>query len=175
LLAFPGAPSTSVILDVVTGKMDGLELLRCLRRQGCIPVLMPIARGDEEDGILALSLSFNPNSSDQRDAVRSSRPRAHRSRLTLSPISAQMQFPRWTVTKNASGFNSSRCSRRSRSIRTMTNSSLPGNPAESTPFTVIAVYARTFPATRTTSLPPAGCFSQPGKISMRNHGRQSTT
>src|SRR5215471_7940240 len=46
---------------------------------------------------LSLSLSFHPNSSDQLDAVRSSRPRAHHPRLTLSPISAQMQFPRWTV------------------------------------------------------------------------------
>src|SRR5215472_10659446 len=45
---------------------------------------------------LGLSLFFHPNSSDQRDAVRSSRPRAHHPRLTLSPMSAQMQFPRWT-------------------------------------------------------------------------------
>src|SRR5215467_13610374 len=37
-----------VILDLVTGKTDGLELLRCLRMQGSIPVLMLIARGDEE-------------------------------------------------------------------------------------------------------------------------------
>jgi len=45
-----------VILDVMTGKMDGLELLRCLRMQGHIPVLMLTARGNEEDGILGLEL-----------------------------------------------------------------------------------------------------------------------
>jgi DNA-binding response OmpR family regulator len=43
-----------VILDVVRGKKDGLELLRCLQRH--IPVLMLTAREDEEDGILGLEL-----------------------------------------------------------------------------------------------------------------------
>lgn len=43
-----------VILDVTTGKMDGL--LRCLRMMGQIPVLLLTARGDEEDGILGLEL-----------------------------------------------------------------------------------------------------------------------
>jgi two-component system response regulator CpxR len=45
-----------VMLDAVTGKRDALELLRYLHRQEQIPVLMLIARGHEEDGILCLEL-----------------------------------------------------------------------------------------------------------------------
>ena len=44
-----------LILDVMP-KMDGLDLLRRLRREGSVPVLMLTAPGDEEDGILALEL-----------------------------------------------------------------------------------------------------------------------
>ncbi len=45
-----------VILDGMTGTRDALELLRCLRLHGQIPVLMLTERGDEEDGILGLDL-----------------------------------------------------------------------------------------------------------------------
>jgi len=45
-----------LILDVMMPKMDGLELLRRLRKEGSIPVLMLTPRGDEEDGILGLEL-----------------------------------------------------------------------------------------------------------------------
>jgi DNA-binding response OmpR family regulator len=49
-----------LILDVMMPrgqtKMDGLELLRRLRREGSVPVLMLTAPGDEQDGILALEL-----------------------------------------------------------------------------------------------------------------------
>lgn len=47
-------PFDLVILDAV--KMDGLKLLRWLRMQGQIPVLMLTSRGREEDGILGLEL-----------------------------------------------------------------------------------------------------------------------
>ncbi len=45
-----------LILDVMTGKADGLELLRCLRMQGHTPVLMLTECGQEEEGILGLEL-----------------------------------------------------------------------------------------------------------------------
>jgi DNA-binding response OmpR family regulator len=49
-----------LILDVMLPRsqtrMDGLELLRRLRKEGSVPVLMLTARGDEKDGILALEL-----------------------------------------------------------------------------------------------------------------------
>ena len=38
-----------LILDVMMPKMDGLELLRRLRKEGSVPVLMLTARGDERD------------------------------------------------------------------------------------------------------------------------------
>jgi DNA-binding response OmpR family regulator len=45
-----------LILDVMMPKMDGLELLRRLRKEGSVPVLMLTALGDEKDRILALEL-----------------------------------------------------------------------------------------------------------------------
>jgi two-component system OmpR family response regulator len=45
-----------LILDVMMPKMDGIELLRRLRKEGSVPVLMLTALGDEKDRILALEL-----------------------------------------------------------------------------------------------------------------------
>jgi two-component system response regulator CpxR len=45
-----------LILDVMMPKMDGFELLRRLRMEGSVPILMLTALGDENDGILALEL-----------------------------------------------------------------------------------------------------------------------
>jgi DNA-binding response OmpR family regulator len=45
-----------VIVDVMMPKMDGLELLRRVRKERSIPVLMLTARGHEKDRILALEL-----------------------------------------------------------------------------------------------------------------------
>jgi two-component system response regulator CpxR len=57
-----------LILDVMMPKMDGLELLRRLRAENSIPVLMLTARGEEDDRVLGLELGaddylakpFNP-------------------------------------------------------------------------------------------------------------------
>jgi two-component system response regulator CpxR len=45
-----------LILDVIMPKMDGLELLRRVRNEGNLPVLMLSALGTEKDRILALEL-----------------------------------------------------------------------------------------------------------------------
>jgi DNA-binding response OmpR family regulator len=45
-----------VILDVVRGSRDALNLLRWLRMQGSVPVLILTARGGKKDGILGLEL-----------------------------------------------------------------------------------------------------------------------
>lgn len=45
-----------VILDMVTGDMEGLQLLRSLRMQQPVPVLLLAARGRKVDGILGLEL-----------------------------------------------------------------------------------------------------------------------
>lgn len=45
-----------LILDVMMPRMDGLEILRRLRKEGSVPVLMLTALGGEKEGILALEL-----------------------------------------------------------------------------------------------------------------------
>jgi DNA-binding response OmpR family regulator len=46
----------AVILDVMMPQMDGVELLRRLRRETAMPVLMLTARGDSIDRIIGLEL-----------------------------------------------------------------------------------------------------------------------
>jgi DNA-binding response OmpR family regulator len=46
----------AVILDIMMPGMDGLELLKELRKQSDVPVLMLTARGDETDRIVGLEL-----------------------------------------------------------------------------------------------------------------------
>lgn len=46
----------AVVLDVMLPGMDGFELLRLLRRESDVPVLMLTARGDETDRIVGLEL-----------------------------------------------------------------------------------------------------------------------
>jgi DNA-binding response OmpR family regulator len=45
-----------VLLDIMMPGMDGLQLLRRLRMEGSVPVLMLTARGDEDDRVLGLEL-----------------------------------------------------------------------------------------------------------------------
>jgi len=44
----------AVLLDVMLPEMDGFELLRNLRKESDVPVLMLTARGDETDRIVGL-------------------------------------------------------------------------------------------------------------------------
>jgi DNA-binding response OmpR family regulator len=46
----------AIILDIMMPGMDGLELLKELRKQSDVPVLMLTARGDETDRIVGLEL-----------------------------------------------------------------------------------------------------------------------
>ena len=45
-----------VVLDVMMGHMDGLDVLRRIRQQSTLPVLMLTARGDDVDRIAGLEL-----------------------------------------------------------------------------------------------------------------------
>jgi two-component system response regulator CpxR len=56
LARLPGRSCDLVILDVEAGNRDGFELLRRLRMQEPVPVLMLTARGGKTDGILGLEL-----------------------------------------------------------------------------------------------------------------------
>ncbi len=49
-------PWAAVILDIMLPDMDGLEVLRRLRRESDVPVLMLTARGEEADRIVGLEL-----------------------------------------------------------------------------------------------------------------------
>src|ERR1700746_1380553 len=51
-----GGPCESVILDVMLPGMDGFEVLKRIRRQSDVPVLMLTARGDEADRIVGLEI-----------------------------------------------------------------------------------------------------------------------
>ena len=46
----------AVILDIMMPKMDGLEVLKRLRRESDVPVLMLTARGEETDRIVGLEM-----------------------------------------------------------------------------------------------------------------------
>ncbi|CAM5452697.1 Protein-glutamate methylesterase/protein-glutamine glutaminase [Streptomyces tendae] len=45
-----------VVLDLMLPGMDGLEVCRRLRAQAPVPVIMPTARGEEDDRILGLEV-----------------------------------------------------------------------------------------------------------------------
>ena len=51
-----GEPWQAVILDVMLPGMDGFEVLKRIRRQSNVPVLMLTARGDEADRIVGLEI-----------------------------------------------------------------------------------------------------------------------
>ena len=51
-----GEPWHAVILDVMLPGMDGFEVLKRIRRQSDVPVLMLTARGDEADRIVGLEI-----------------------------------------------------------------------------------------------------------------------
>jgi two-component system OmpR family response regulator len=46
----------AVVLDVMMPRLDGLELLRKLRRESALPVIMLTARGDNIDRVIGLEL-----------------------------------------------------------------------------------------------------------------------
>jgi DNA-binding response OmpR family regulator len=57
-----------VILDIMMPKVDGIEILRRLRKEGAIPIIMLTARGDDVDKVVGLEIGaddyvtkpFNP-------------------------------------------------------------------------------------------------------------------
>jgi DNA-binding response OmpR family regulator len=51
-----GEPWHAVLLDVMLPGMDGFEVLKRIRRQSDVPVLMLTARGDEADRIVGLEI-----------------------------------------------------------------------------------------------------------------------
>src|ERR1700757_2423846 len=52
----PAGGFDAVVLDVMMPQLDGMELLRRLRRESAMPVLMLTAKGDGVDRVLGLEL-----------------------------------------------------------------------------------------------------------------------
>lgn len=85
-----------IVLDVMLPGMDGFEILRRLRQQGRIPVLMLTARGEDVDRIVGLELGaddylakpFNPRelAARIRAILRRMEPRAADARVEVNGV-----------------------------------------------------------------------------------------
>ncbi len=86
----------AVLLDVMMPGMNGLEVLRKLRAQGSVPVIMLTAKGDETDRVVGLELGaddylakpFSPREllARLRAVLRRTHPEAIEERLTAGDI-----------------------------------------------------------------------------------------
>ncbi len=85
-----------VILDVMLPGVDGFEILKRLRSQGRVPVLMLTARGEDVDRIVGLELGaddylakpFNPRELSARikAILRRAEPRPNRGRIEVNGV-----------------------------------------------------------------------------------------
>ena len=85
----------AVILDVMMPQMDGFEVLKRLRRESDIPVLMLTARGEETDRIVGLEMGaddYLPKTFSSRELL--ARLRAVTRRYSSSERQAVIQRPR---------------------------------------------------------------------------------
>lgn len=78
----------AVILDVMLPEMDGFEVLRKLRVQSPVPVLMLTSRGDETDRIVGLEIGaddYLPKTFSTRELLARLRAVIRRSQMTVAP------------------------------------------------------------------------------------------
>jgi DNA-binding response OmpR family regulator len=83
-----GADFHAVILDVMLPEMDGFEVLRKLRAQSPVPVLMLTSRGDETDRIVGLEIGaddYLPKTFSTRELLARLRAVIRRSHMTVTP------------------------------------------------------------------------------------------
>ncbi len=85
-----------IILDVMMPEMDGFEVLKKLRRESDIPVLMLTARGDETDRIVGLELGaddYLPKTFSTRELLARLRAVTRRHNKTKQPTIAATDLP----------------------------------------------------------------------------------
>lgn len=81
-------PWDLVILDVMLPRMDGFDVLKRIRSQSAVPVLMLTARGDESDRIVGLELGaddYVPKTYSSRELLARVKALLRRSQLMAAP------------------------------------------------------------------------------------------
>lgn len=89
-------PFHAIILDVMLPGLDGFELLRRLRAQSSVPVLMLTGRGEEADRIVGLEMGaddYLPKTFSTRELLARLRAVLRRSMLTQAQQSNQRAAP----------------------------------------------------------------------------------
>ena len=89
-----GEPWQAVILDVMLPGMDGFEVLKRIRRQSDVPVLMLTARGDEADRIVGLEIGaadYLPKTFSTRELLARLRAVTRRATRAATPDAAEAQ------------------------------------------------------------------------------------
>jgi len=84
----------AVILDVMMPKMDGFEMLKRLRRESDIPVIMLTARGEETDRIVGLEMGaddYLPKTFSSRELLARLRAVTRRHRISTQQAAAQAE------------------------------------------------------------------------------------
>jgi len=84
-----GGDFHAVILDVMLPEMDGFELLKQLRTESHVPVLMLTSRGDETDRIVGLEIGaddYLPKTFSTRELLARLRAVIRRSKMTMGGV-----------------------------------------------------------------------------------------
>jgi DNA-binding response OmpR family regulator len=84
-----GGDFHAVILDVMLPEMDGFELLKQLRTESHVPVLMLTSRGDETDRIVGLEIGaddYLPKTFSTRELLARLRAVIRRSQMTMGGV-----------------------------------------------------------------------------------------
>jgi DNA-binding response OmpR family regulator len=103
LLRLSAAPFEAVLLDVMLPDLDGVEVLRRLRRDSDVPVLMLTARGQDEDRIAGLEIGaddYLPKPFNPRELLARLRAVLRRRQGTLSPTTP-LRFGRLEIDRDA--------------------------------------------------------------------------